>query len=177
MNGDGFPAWHHVKVKNSTIAVTIVVNVCTIPNSYSPDNEDICYSKEDDKVWADIDIDKGGDDIAPMNTIILDAVENFCKTKTVEMAKYPLEVEELPKHLPSPNVTLQKKALVKGNPQLHQDKRKQIFEEPPHIEMDSFFSGDIVMNFRGEQGWKRKKTLIRSILTTSREPLSMKERR
>ena len=40
--------------------------------------------------------------------------------------------------------------LVKGNQQLPEDKRKQIFEEPPHITMDNFFSRDIVMNILGE---------------------------
>ncbi len=40
--------------------------------------------------------------------------------------------------------------LIKGNPQLPEDKRKQIFEEPPHITMDNFFSRDIVMNILGE---------------------------
>ncbi len=31
-----------------------------------------------------------------MNTIITDAVDNFCKTKTVEMAKSSSDIEELP---------------------------------------------------------------------------------
>ncbi len=32
--------------------------------------------------------------------------------------------------------------LIKGKPKEPQEKRKQIFEEPPHITMDNFFSGD-----------------------------------
>jgi hypothetical protein len=42
--------------------------------------------------------------------------------------------------------------LIKGKPQYPLDRRKQIFEEPPHITMDNFFSGDKVMNFLGQEG-------------------------
>ena len=48
--------------------------------------------------------------------------------------------------------------LIKGKPKEPQDKRKQIFEEPPHITMDNFFSGDMVLNFLGQEGWKATMT-------------------
>jgi hypothetical protein len=47
--------------------------------------------------------------------------------------------------------------LIKGKPKEPQDKRKQIFEEPPHFTMDNFFSGDKV-NFLGQEGWKATMT-------------------
>ena len=44
--------------------------------------------------------------------------------------------------------------LIIGNKQDPDDKRRQIFEEPPHLTMDNFFSGDMVTKYLGEQGWK-----------------------
>jgi hypothetical protein len=44
--------------------------------------------------------------------------------------------------------------LIIGNKQDPEDKRRQIFEEPPHLTMDNFFSGDMVTKYLGEQGWK-----------------------
>ncbi len=54
--------------------------------------------------------------------------------------------------------------LIKGKPKKPQDKRKQIFEEPPHITMDNFFSGDKVMTFLGQEGWKATMTCRRERL-------------
>ena len=54
--------------------------------------------------------------------------------------------------------------LIKGKPKEPQDKRKQIFEEPPHITMDNFFSGDMVLNFLGQEGWKATMTCRRDRL-------------
>jgi hypothetical protein len=39
--------------------------------------------------------------------------------------------------------------LIIGNKQDPEDKRRQIFEEPPHLTMDNFFSGDMVTNYLG----------------------------
>ena len=44
------------------------------------------------------------------------------------------------------------------------DKRKQIFDEPVHIAMYNFFSGDKVLTFLGEQGWKATMTCRRDRL-------------
>jgi hypothetical protein len=44
--------------------------------------------------------------------------------------------------------------LIIGIKKDHEDKRKQIFEEPSHLTMDNFFSGDKVTSYLGEQGWK-----------------------
>ena len=44
------------------------------------------------------------------------------------------------------------------------DKRKQIFDEPVHIAMDNFFSGDEVLRFLGERGWKVTMTCRRDRL-------------
>ena len=86
----------------------------TIEKNDSPANDDyISYSQVDDNVWADVNIDEGGDDIAPRNTIIADAVENSCKTKTVKTAMSPSEAEELPNVLPPPDFTYQKRALMR----------------------------------------------------------------
>ena len=123
-----------------TIAVTIVVNISTTKKNGLPDDEDSPYSKEDDNVWADIDIDEGGDDIAPPNTMILDAVENFHKTNTVDMGKSPSDVEELPKFLPSPDITVQKRACMHDEPghgDVDSDTPQKVIEQENHPEFES----------------------------------------
>jgi len=54
--------------------------------------------------------------------------------------------------------------LVKGASKEPTDKRKQIFDEPVHTAMDNFFSGDEVLRFLGEQGWKATMTCRRDHL-------------
>ena len=54
--------------------------------------------------------------------------------------------------------------LIIGNKQDPDDKRRQIFEEPPHLTMDNFFSGDTVTKYLGEQGWKGTMTCRRDRL-------------
>jgi hypothetical protein len=54
--------------------------------------------------------------------------------------------------------------LVKGASMEPTDKRKQIFDEPGHIAMDNFFSGDEVLRFLGERGWKATMTCRRDRL-------------
>jgi hypothetical protein len=46
--------------------------------------------------------------------------------------------------------------LVKGAIKEPTDKRKQIFDEPVHIAMDNFFSGDKVLRFMGNKGGKQQ---------------------
>jgi hypothetical protein len=50
------------------------------------------------------------------------------------------------------------KPLVKGASKEPNDKRRQIFEEHVHVAMDNFFSGDEVLRFLGEGGWKATMT-------------------
>ena len=50
------------------------------------------------------------------------------------------------------------KPLIKGAPKEPDDKRRQIFEEHVHVAMDNFFSGDKVLRFLGEGGWKATMT-------------------
>jgi hypothetical protein len=50
------------------------------------------------------------------------------------------------------------KHLVQGAPKELNDKRRQIFEEHVHVAMDNFFSGDEVLRFLGEGGWKATMT-------------------
>jgi len=54
--------------------------------------------------------------------------------------------------------------LVKGASKEPTDKRKQLFDEPVHIAMDNFFSGDEMLKFLGEQGWKATITCRRDRL-------------
>jgi len=54
--------------------------------------------------------------------------------------------------------------LVKGASKEPTDKRNQMFDEPVHIAMDNFFSGDEVLRFLGERGWKATMTCRRDRL-------------
>ena len=54
--------------------------------------------------------------------------------------------------------------LIKGASKESTDKRKQIFDEPVHLAMDNFFSGDEVLSFLGERGWKATMTCRRDRL-------------
>ncbi|MFM8622856.1 MAG: hypothetical protein ACKOB3_05715, partial [Holophagaceae bacterium] len=54
--------------------------------------------------------------------------------------------------------------LIKGAPQEEGDKRRQIFNEPVHITMDNYFSGDNVMKYLGERGYKATMTCRRDRL-------------
>ena len=54
--------------------------------------------------------------------------------------------------------------LIKGAVQDPSDKRRQIFEEPVHIAMDNFFSGDDVLKYLGEAGFKSTMTARRDRL-------------
>ncbi len=56
------------------------------------------------------------------------------------------------------------KPLVKGAPKEPNDKRRQIFKEHVHVAMDNFFSGDKVLRFLGEGGWKATMTCRRDQL-------------
>ena len=58
--------------------------------------------------------------------------------------------------------------LVKGATKETTDKRKQIFDEPAHIAMDNFFSGDEVLRLLGERGWKATMTCRRDRLTAKK---------
>ena len=58
--------------------------------------------------------------------------------------------------------------LVLGNEQDDDDKRRQIFSQPPHLVADNHFSGDAVMEFLGRNGWAatitcRRDRLIKEI--------------
>jgi hypothetical protein len=55
--------------------------------------------------------------------------------------------------------------LVIGATKDQMDKRKQIFTECVHIAMDSFFSGDEVLRYLGEEGWKGTMTCRRDCLS------------
>jgi hypothetical protein len=55
--------------------------------------------------------------------------------------------------------------LVKGAPKKANNKRRQIFEEHVHVAMDNFFSGDEVLRFLGEGGWKATMTCRRDQLS------------
>ena len=54
--------------------------------------------------------------------------------------------------------------LIKGNPKDANDTRRQIFEHPPHITLDNFFSGDQVIHYLGERGYKATMTCRRDCL-------------
>jgi hypothetical protein len=54
--------------------------------------------------------------------------------------------------------------LIIGNKKDPEDNRKQIFEEQSHLTVDNFFSGDMVTNYLGEQGWKGTMTCRRDRL-------------
>jgi hypothetical protein len=56
------------------------------------------------------------------------------------------------------------KPLVKSTPMEPTDKRRPIFEEKVHVTMDNFFSGDEVLRFLGEGGWKAAMTCRRDRL-------------
>ncbi len=56
------------------------------------------------------------------------------------------------------------KSLVKDAPKEPNDKRRQIFEEHVHVAMANFFSGDEVLRFLGEGGWKATMTYRRDWL-------------
>ncbi len=56
------------------------------------------------------------------------------------------------------------KPLIKGAPKETHDKRRQIFEEHVHVAMDNFYSGDEVLRFLGEGGWKAIMTCRRDWL-------------
>jgi hypothetical protein len=56
------------------------------------------------------------------------------------------------------------KPLIKGAPKEPDDKRRQIFEEHVHVAMDNFFSGDKILRFIGEGGWKAIMTCRRNRL-------------
>ena len=51
-----------------------------------------------------------------------------------------------------------------GAPQEEGDTWRQIFNEPVHITMDNYFSGDNVMNYLGERGYKATMTCRRDRL-------------
>jgi hypothetical protein len=61
----------------------------------------------------------------------------------------PLEVKRLVELL---------NPLIKGNPKDEEDGRRQIFENQPHITLDNFFSGDQVIHYLGERGYKATMT-------------------
>jgi hypothetical protein len=54
--------------------------------------------------------------------------------------------------------------LIVGAPQEEGDTRRQIFTEPVHLTMDNYFSGDNVMNYLGERGYKATMTCRRDRL-------------
>ncbi len=56
------------------------------------------------------------------------------------------------------------KPLVKGAPKEPNDKKRQIFEEHVNVAMDNFFSGDEILRFIGEGGWKATITCRRDWL-------------
>jgi hypothetical protein len=57
--------------------------------------------------------------------------------------------------------------LVLGTTKDPTDNRKQLFSECVHITMDNFFSGDEVLHYLGEGGWKGTMTCRRNRLTKS----------
>jgi hypothetical protein len=57
--------------------------------------------------------------------------------------------------------------LVVGTTKDPIDKRKQIFSECVHIAMDNHFSGDDVLRYLGEGGWKGAMTCRRNHLPKS----------
>ncbi len=54
--------------------------------------------------------------------------------------------------------------LVKGALMEPTDKRRQIFDKNAHVTMDIFFSGDEILRYRGEDGWKTTTTCRRDWL-------------
>ena len=54
--------------------------------------------------------------------------------------------------------------LVKGAAKDATDSRRQIFDEKGHIGMDNYFSGDAVLRYLGEDGWKSTMTCRRDRL-------------
>jgi hypothetical protein len=54
--------------------------------------------------------------------------------------------------------------LIKGADKDPSDKRRQIFDEPVHIAMDNFFSGDEILKYLGEAGFKSTMTARRDRL-------------
>jgi len=54
--------------------------------------------------------------------------------------------------------------LIYGNPKDVGDTRRQIFEAPPHITLDNFFSGDQVLQYLGERGYQATMTCRRDRL-------------
>jgi hypothetical protein len=68
--------------------------------------------------------------------------------------------------------------LVKGASKELTDKRKQIFDEPVHITMDNFFSGDDVLKFLGLAGVIAFQEMYQNhISTSSRHPLSTSDQK
>ena len=54
--------------------------------------------------------------------------------------------------------------LIKGNQKDEQDTRRQIFDAPPHITLDNFFTGDQVLQYLGERGYQATMTCRRDRL-------------
>ena len=55
-------------------------------------------------------------------------------------------------------------SLVKGAAKDATDSRRQIFDKKGHIGMDNYFSGDAVLRYLGEDGWKSTMTCRRDRL-------------
>jgi DNA-directed RNA polymerase subunit RPC12/RpoP len=56
------------------------------------------------------------------------------------------------------------KSIDQGNPKDVGDTRRQIFDGPPHITLDNFFSGDQVLQYLGERGYQATMTCRRDRL-------------
>jgi hypothetical protein len=74
--------------------------------------------------------------------------------------------------------------LVKGETMEPTDKRRKIFDEKVHVPMDNFFSGDEILRYLGEDGWKATitcrcdwlpKGVPKHISTTSKQCQSMQD--
>ena len=48
--------------------------------------------------------------------------------------------------------------LIEGAKKKEGDTRRQIFNEPVHVTMDNYFSGDNILKYLGERGYKATMT-------------------
>ena len=73
----------------------------------------------------------------------------FFEVKAPFTASGPAEVVRL-----IDNIT----PLIMGEEKDDNDNRRQIFQQKIHIAMDNYFSGDEILKFLGERGWKATMT-------------------
>jgi hypothetical protein len=110
-------------------------------------------------------IEKGGldltmDETTWPNSSYADVHGRLSGKKTDKGGQHVLLLDSTRRYMYAWSIT----PLVKGASKEATDKRKQLFDEPVHITMDNFFSGDEVLTFLGERGWKATMTCRRDRL-------------